>query len=496
MIRPVFKNKIVIILISVILIYFILSIPESSEQEFKPAGKKAFVWDLDSLWKNLEKKFREARKSGCDKLRDQIDNTFTNLDHILGEIEGSSKMPDDDLFKELEEEMFNLAPMIGACDTKLSHYFVLFSRIRKIVKQQSLNWDMNSKQCRDRIYRLFYGGRAALEEVMLQVPANKNLNLVHGSNVRSETPMASILGVNIHSGDILVSRGGAPTSALIARGSDYPGNFSHVALVYVDAKTHLASIIEAHIERGVTISSLGDYIKDKKLRVMVLRLRPGLKGMVKDPMMPHKVAQYARDDAKNRHIPYDFEMDYNNHEKIFCSEVVSAAYRRFGIQLWMGISRISSPGLASWLADFGVKNFETQEPSDLEYDPQLKVVAEWRDRETLYKDHLDNAVIDVMLEGAEKGDQLTYKWYLLAVSRCLKGYSSLLNVFGGVGPIPEGMSATSALKNSGFSERHTQLKEELVLKAKKFKEEYGYIPPYWELVNLVRSNPVPHSSAF
>ena len=37
----------------------------------------------------------------------------------------------------------------------------------------------------------------------------------------------------------------------------------------------------------------------------------------------------------------------------------------------MGISRISSPGVARWLAAFGVRRFETQEPSDLEYDPQL-----------------------------------------------------------------------------------------------------------------------------
>jgi hypothetical protein len=54
--------------------------------------------------------------------------------------------------------------------------------------------------------------------------------------------------------------------------------------------------------------------------------------------------------------------------------------------LWMGISHISSPGLRKWLSAFGVTHFETQEPSDLEYDPQLVVVAEWRDPETLRKD--------------------------------------------------------------------------------------------------------------
>ena len=66
----------------------------------------------------------------------------------------------------------------------------------------------------------------------------------------SATPSAEILGVIVHSGDILISRGGAPTSALIARGNDYPGNFSHVALVHIDEKTNSISIIESHIERG------------------------------------------------------------------------------------------------------------------------------------------------------------------------------------------------------------------------------------------------------
>ncbi|MGH7495927.1 MAG: hypothetical protein ACREOO_26535 [bacterium] len=115
--------------------------------------------------------------------------------------------------------------------------------------------------------------RAALEEAMLQTPAEGLPALAWREHEPSQTPATKILGVTIHSGDILVSRGGAPTSALIARGNDYPGNFSHIALVHVDEQTSLASIIEAHIERGVAMATLEEYLRDKKLRVMVLRLR-------------------------------------------------------------------------------------------------------------------------------------------------------------------------------------------------------------------------------
>lgn len=269
---------------------------------------------------------------------------------------------------------------------------------------------------------------------------------------------------------------------MIARGNDYPGNFSHIALVHIDEKTNLISIIESHIERGVVVSSLDAYLKDTKLRIMVLRLRSDL--IKNNPMLPHKAAEYLLNLTKVKHIPYDFEMNYKDSEKQFCSEVASSAYKKFGITLWTGSSTISSKGTRNWLAAFGVKFFETQEPSDLEYDPQLSVVAEWRDPETLYKDHMDNAVTDVMLEEADSGKILSYDWYALPLGRIMKLYSSILNLFSSEGPVPEGMSAEAALKNIKYSEFHSRIKENLNMLAGIFKTQQSYIPPYWELVKL------------
>jgi len=59
--------------------------------------------------------------------------------------------------------------------------------------------------------------------------------------------------------------------------------------------------------------------------------------------------------------------------------VASSVYGELGVRLWTGLSTISAAGLRRWLSAFGVRHFETQEPSDLEYDPQLVVVAEGRD---------------------------------------------------------------------------------------------------------------------
>ena len=219
---------------------------------------------------------------------------------------------------------------------------------------------------------------------------------------------------------------------------------------------------------------------------MLLRPRADLPQIVNDPMLPHKAAEFAFHRVKEGHIPYDFAMDYKDHSKLFCSEVASAAYEQFGIRLWAGISHISSPGLRKWLSAFGVRHFETQEPSDLEYDPQLVVVAEWRDQATLKKDHYDNAATEVMLEGAEKGDELHYQRYLLPLARIVKGYSVLLNLVGKAGPIPEGMSATAALRTQDYDKRHKAITDRLSIMADKFKADHGYAPPYWELVKLAR----------
>ena len=116
----------------------------------------------------------------------------------------------------------------------------------------------------------------------------------------------------------------------------------------------------------------------------------------------------------------------------------------------------------------------------------LTVVAEWRDMASLMADHIDNAVIDAMLEGAEQGDRLHYEWYRLPAARMAKGYSWVLNRFGNVGPIPQGMSATAALRNQAFSTRQRALAAAVGVRAGEFERENGYPPPYWVLLKLAR----------
>lgn len=468
------------------LLYAALMIPERGSQVMQHAAEKPFAWNMDEFWAEMEERFRRARVMDPALVEAQMAAHLQRARTLIARLESVTAGPDDPLFSALEEQIFAAAPLAAAA-RRAEPLTELYRRARIAVKRQSRVWDMGSRSARNTLYRALYGMRAAVEEVLLQ---SRDLSFAPAMRVADEpsaAPAASLFGITVRSGDLLVSRGGAEVSALISRGNDYPGNFSHVALVYVDRESGAPAIIEAHIERGVALSSIEQYARDTKLRFMVLRPRADLPALARDPLLPHRAARSAYDEARRRRIPYDFKMDFHDPSAMFCSEVGSFAYGRHGVRLWQSVSTISSQGVVNWLHAFGVENFVTQMPSDLEYDPQLAVVAEWRDPQTLLKDHMDNAVMDALLESAEAGRALDYAAWELPLSRALKGYCVLLNWLGRECVIPEGMSATQALKSRGFTEMHARLARRTEQLAGAFVAERGYVPPYWQLVQLARA---------
>lgn len=462
-----------------------LTIPGTSPSPPTPASAAPFAWDSDGRWQQLEATFVAARERGCATTNDDVTGHRAELSRALEALTHEAWTPDDPRFDALERTLFELAPRVAACPEHVGHFVADGHRLRSLVKRQSVAWDLGDRANRNRLYRLLYGSRAALEEVLLQLPIDA-VPAISTSAVPAATPSTVVHGVTLHSGDLLLSRGGAPTSALIARGNDYPGNFSHVALVHVD-DAGSARVIEAHIERGVAIATPEQYLADKKLRVLVLRMRPDHEALAADPMLAHRAATAALDEARARHIPYDFPMDFAEPRAQFCSEVAYQPYRAQGIELWSALSTMSTRGLVGWLASVGVEHFNTLAPSDLEYDPQLSIVAEFADPETLLADHIDNAIIDVMLEAAEHdGGPLPYTWWALPGARLLAGYSRVLNWFGHEGPIPEGMSPMAALRVKWLHERHARIKARVQVAMTQHRAEHGYVPAYWGLVAMAR----------
>lgn len=490
------KKNILTGFVTLLLLFGALSIATGDMPEKIGAGTTPFAWNQNEVWQELETRFRDVRSAGCPTVAEEIEQRLQKGNQQLAVMASAQFNPTDQLFDGVEANLFGLAPLMAACPERIGEYAKLIASLRNALKRQSIPWDVSDRNVRDRLYRILYGSRIALEEVMLQAPKDSIPKILPGTKEPSKTPLFEYAGFELRSGDILVSRGGAPTSALIARGNDYPGNFSHIALLYVDETTGMPSVIEAHIERGVVISTVDEYVKDVKLRIMVMRVRADHPLLQKDPMIPHLAAKAVYEEVKKRHIPYDFEMDFKDPSKQFCSEVAYHAYSAFGINLWSITTTMSSHGVVNWLSDFGVHSFVTQAPADVEYDPQLSVVAEGRDRNALWQAHIDDAVVDAMLERADKGDRLTYPFYLLVPGGLAKAYSAMLNYFGGLGPVPEGMGVGAALRATKLDKKHKRLKQQVLVSATLFEEKNGYKPPYWELVRMAEkaNKPVPEVS--
>ena len=213
-----------------------------------PQGAQSFAWNRDAYWNDLQARFESIDGADCSETDAPLMREMTALDAALAQLGISQLGPDSPVLDSLENRFFGIAPMVAACPARLPDYARLQTALRESIKEQSRGWDMSSAPGRTRIYQSLYGSRAALEEAMLHHPGRVP-DILTGTGAPSQTPAAAIEGITIHSGDILVSRGGYPTSALISRGSDYPGNFSHVALVHVDSASGIISVIEAHRRR-------------------------------------------------------------------------------------------------------------------------------------------------------------------------------------------------------------------------------------------------------
>lgn len=463
----------------------LLSLPAPPPNVEVPASATAFRWDAAELFTALEAEFERASLQGPERVAESASTLLSEGAALLDTVAADSDVPHDALAR-LAVLQFELA-VLGAADPALLPAvsdFVVEARVR--VVRAAAGWRLDRDTHED-LYRVVFGGRIALDEALAQAGPDALPPLLPIEDIPSETPYIEVEGVRVHSGDILLSRGGAPTSALIARGNDFPNTFSHAALAYVDQDTGEGLVIESLIEAGSVLTTVEEYLESKKHRILVLRLRPDHPALRADPLLPHRAAEVMLARVRSEHIPYDFAMAWEDSGRAFCSEIIYHAYREVGVELWSIRSSMSAPGLVSWLAAMGVREFTTLVPSDLEYDPQVRAVVEWRNAPALMDYRIDNAITDALLEEAERGARLDFAWYALPPARLLKAYSRVGSTVGRAPTIPDGMSASTALRvNALVSRVHPALKEDLVAGAAAYRAENGHEAPYWTLVELAR----------
>jgi hypothetical protein len=206
----------------------------------------------------------------------------------------------------------------------------------------------------------------------------------------------------VRSGDILLSRGNAAASALIARMAEEDTQFSHLAFIYSpNAKNQLT--MEAHIEFGSIFIPLQNWMSDGKSRTMLLRYNG-------EPNIATRAAQVMYDKIsgpfkKKNPIKYDFAFDMNDHSRLFCSEIAREGYEvasTGSVMVPLFPSRISmtNPDLMNRL---GISQTASFIPADMEEDPRFTVLGEWRDFNKVQDVWQKDAVLTSIYKWAEEG---------------------------------------------------------------------------------------------
>ena len=184
--------------------------------------------------------------------------------------------------------------------------------------------------------------------------------------------------LEFRSGDVLLVRGQLHNSAAIARVGDIDSQFSHVGLVHVD-EDRQPWMVEALIEDGASITPLDRALGHGLGRAVLFRHRDGHVASTASHLIHERVTK-----ANARFggwIPYDFTMQLDGYDELFCSKLVRQAYdEATGGKLLLPTfaTRLAMQN-RDFLERIGATAVETFAPADFEVEPSFDLVAEWRD---------------------------------------------------------------------------------------------------------------------
>lgn len=214
---------------------------------------------------------------------------------------------------------------------------------------------------------------------------------------------------DLKSGDLILWRGTTSISASIARLGDNKNNFSHLSMIYIDPVTHRRYNVEALIETGIVMQDFTDEA-----------LHPGSAKAVifrhKNQDIAQKAAKFLYEKARetigtDKHLEYDFGFDLNNHEKVFCSEVVHWAYKEASqgqVMIPQFLTKFDMKN-RKFLNDMGT-NVETGfQPGDIELEPSFDMIAEWRNLHYARSNQLKDVIFTSLYDWMDRYNY-NFKW--------------------------------------------------------------------------------------
>lgn len=285
----------------------------------------------------------------------------------------------------------------------------------------------------------------------------------------------------IQAGDVLLVRGKAYVSAMIARMGDEEAQFSHLAIVGSDVNNNLY-VVESLIQQGVIITPLQKWLNQEESRVVLFR-QSNL-----DLAKRAALAIYNKANTqlkKGSAIKYDFKMDYNDHSEIFCAEVISWAYElasdnQYKIPRYM--THVSKFKNTNYLKELGLTSDVLFEPADIEVDTRFDLIAESKfmplTRQVRLQDSVMTSVYNWMIQ---KG----YDFHT-NVEINVKGFlAKIIRQFGLIkDKIPAYMPIKTINTTLKFEAIATTLEKNIYNKEKEFFEAHGYSLAFKDMLKI------------
>lgn len=246
---------------------------------------------------------------------------------------------------------------------------------------------------------------------------------------------------------ILLQRDAAPISVAVSQIAEQKGFFAHAAIVgYNPEKKNKLYVIETALGDGLQVESLKDWTDTRFARFAVYRPR--------DQELALRAATAAYTDAEGRkdgEKAYDVAMALRDPSLLYCSEVVTNAYRLAAPDAPLVPVRLSSVG--SLIETFPMSTLGAAEryvflPDDIELDGRFDPVIELRVPALIAKSEPLERIIRNLYEGL-RGPQR--EQILADIDRQEPGASkALASLFGGRYPAFSNLPKDALPRMTGF----------------------------------------------
>lgn len=215
---------------------------------------------------------------------------------------------------------------------------------------------------------------------------------------------------DLKSGDVLLSRGSAYTSAAIARIAEGDYQFSHLTFVLRNPSDQALYTTEAHIEIGSVTAPFQAHLDEKNTRTVVYRYKNQDIAHKASLAIFEKVRQHQ---LKGKNIEYDFSMNYKDDSRLYCSEVVSRGFKlampdedfvpKFKSKFTSGmIPFLNTIGVP--VSKENIDSLDVFAPGDIQMDPDFEMVAEWRNPKKLEESRYKDFILTKLFERMDKAN--------------------------------------------------------------------------------------------